>query len=161
MQIRPASAGDYRFVEALWQEQTRHHAALEPELIREVATCISRRDYEEALRDGKREIAVVETAGGLQGFAVLVERRIDGGMAIPRAVAFIQEICVTHRARRNGVGRALMRYAEDWARQRQLTDIYLNVWASNTAALAFYRALGFSELRLKLSKPIDPAGDST
>ena len=47
--------------------------------------------------------------------------------------------------RRAGAGRALMEAVQDFARRRGLTDLLLDVGDHQPEALAFYRALGWSE----------------
>ena len=155
--IRVAGRDDYVAIERLWQAQNRHHTALEPERIREVPVCLAPDDFSRHLRDPDTDFLVFETGQGVLGFAMVVERRIEGGVARPRAIAFVQEICVAEVARRAGIGRRLMAQVDAWARRRNLVDVYLNVWARNGDALAFYESLGFSALRLELCKPV--AGD--
>ena len=55
------------------------------------------------------------------------------------------EIMVSARHRGVGIGRALMAYALDWARESVLTKIGLTVYADNERAIALYRSLGFEE----------------
>ncbi|OWY68333.1 GNAT family N-acetyltransferase [cyanobacterium TDX16] len=45
--------------------------------------------------------------------------------------------------RRQGIGKALMRYLEDWARTKGDRRIGLQVFQSNTPALDLYRKLGY------------------
>jgi ribosomal protein S18 acetylase RimI-like enzyme len=47
-----------------------------------------------------------------------------------------------------------MRAAEDWARRRGLQHLTLETGAANTAARAFYRALGYRYEDVRLTKPI-------
>ncbi len=51
-----------------------------------------------------------------------------------------------------GVGTALMKAAEAWARDRGLDLLSLDVWSTNHAALAFYGRLGYSVGSLNLIK---------
>jgi ribosomal protein S18 acetylase RimI-like enzyme len=152
--LRIAGRDDYAAIERLWQAQNRHHTALEPERIRQVPVCLAPDDFSRYLRDPDTDFVVFESGHGVVGFVMVVERRIEGGVARPRAIAFVQEICVAEVARRGGIGRRLMDHVESWARRRGLADIYLNVWARNRDALAFYDSLGFSALRLELCKPV-------
>jgi ribosomal protein S18 acetylase RimI-like enzyme len=65
----------------------------------------------------------------------------------PTPFARIGSICVAAQVRGRGIGRALMAQAERWAFERGATDLRLNVWAFNQAALRFYEELGY-EVRL-------------
>lgn len=57
--------------------------------------------------------------------------------------AEIQRIYVLPDHKRNGLGRALMDFAGEWARERGKTKVWLGVWEHNTSAQAFYAARGF------------------
>lgn len=46
--------------------------------------------------------------------------------------------------RRQGIGRALMEAAEEWARESGIRKLELHVFPHNTAALALYESLGYS-----------------
>jgi RimJ/RimL family protein N-acetyltransferase len=45
--------------------------------------------------------------------------------------------------RRSGIGSALMRAAEDWARRAGISKLELHVFPHNEAALGLYRSLGY------------------
>jgi GNAT superfamily N-acetyltransferase len=58
--------------------------------------------------------------------------------------AHVADLAVTGSARRAGVGTALMKAAESWARDLGMGTLSLDVWATNENAMAFYRHLGYS-----------------
>lgn len=156
--VRAAKLSDYQDVERLWLQQNAYHARLEPAHMNTVDVYQEREEFEGIVADPAREIALVDRGGQILAAALLVERHyLGGGVALPKSVAFVQEICVEEGARRRGLGRLLMGYIERWARKRRLGSIELNVWAKNSEALAFYYSLGFVELRYELTKPVDQA----
>ncbi len=57
--------------------------------------------------------------------------------------------------RRQGIGSALMRYAEDWARARGDRQIGLQVFQRNQAALLLYERLGYQTQSLWMLKPLE------
>ena len=59
--------------------------------------------------------------------------------------AFIEGLVVDPGAQLQGVGRALMAAAEDWARAHGARVVRLRSGAPRTGAHAFYRALGYCE----------------
>ena len=138
----------------MWLEQNSYHASIQPVHIATADVCMTPAEFAEAVDSPLREIAVLERGGELLAAALLVERRYENKFVIPRAVAFIHEICVAEKARRSTLGRTLMSYVESWAAARSLDSIELNVWALNSGARAFYGSLGFAELRLELAKPV-------
>ena len=63
--------------------------------------------------------------------------------------AHISVIATTEAAEGSGVGRALLAHAEAWARERGLTLLTLNVFASNARARRFYEKAGWAPEMLK------------
>ncbi|MGM9497622.1 GNAT family N-acetyltransferase [Desertifilum tharense] len=61
--------------------------------------------------------------------------------------------------RRKGIGSALMRHAENWARQRGDRQISLQVFHNNDIALNLYQSLGYSSLSLWMVKPLNPKAE--
>lgn len=62
--------------------------------------------------------------------------------------AHVSVIAVTKEAEGRGVGRALMEYAEHWARQRGHRSITLSVFEGNQRAQALYTRVGYqTEMR--------------
>ena len=58
--------------------------------------------------------------------------------------AFIDHLAVDTRARRHGVGGALIGRAIDWARERRLPGVMLETQNNNVAACKLYERLGFT-----------------
>ena len=73
------------------------------------------------------------------------------GLRAPRGgdQADIQTIAVVERARRQGLGRALMQTLMGEARQRGATEIFLEVRADNPGAQALYASLGFEQIAVR------------
>ncbi len=56
--------------------------------------------------------------------------------------------------RRQGIGKALMQYLENWAKQTGYNQIGLQVFLSNTPALHLYHQLGYQEQSLWMIKSL-------
>ena len=67
----------------------------------------------------------------------------------------VADLAVADEARKMGVGSALMRAAEAWARKRGFAVLSLDVWSTNERALAFYRRMGYRAESLCLIKPLE------
>ncbi len=70
------------------------------------------------------------------------------------AHVFLLYVVPEHR--RRGIGSALMRHAESWARERGDRRLGLQVFADNAIALHLYKSLGFQVRSLWMLKPLDP-----
>ncbi len=57
--------------------------------------------------------------------------------------AYVEDIVVDTRFRRQGIGRELISHAQRWARERNLTGIMLETQNNNVRACKFYESCGF------------------
>jgi [ribosomal protein S18]-alanine N-acetyltransferase len=60
--------------------------------------------------------------------------------------AHILNLCVREDGRRAGIGRLLIRYLLDQARESGLSDAFLEVRPSNAIAMTLYQSMGFSQI---------------
>lgn len=70
--------------------------------------------------------------------------------------AHIFLLYVVPEHRRRGIGTALMRYVEDWARTRGDRQIGLQVFQSNQPALNLYNQMGYQSQSLWMVKNLNP-----
>jgi len=99
-----------------------------------------------------RRIALVaESAGNLLGFAV-------SSLLPPQAE--LETIAVANGNQRQGVARRLFAAMAQELIAAQITDVLLEVRASNAAALAVYRALGFAATGRRPRYYADPPEDA-
>jgi ribosomal protein S18 acetylase RimI-like enzyme len=66
----------------------------------------------------------------------------------------LQNLGVIPEDKRQGVGKKLMTAITDWAKTQGFQKIYLNCYANNTEALAFYRQLGYQDIDICLERSI-------
>lgn len=89
------------------------------------------------------------------GFLELALRSFsDGCDSMP--VPHVEGWYVEPGARGQGVGRALMRAAEEWSKTRGFTELASDTELDNAASLRAHEACGFSEVErlIKLRKPL-------
>ena len=93
-------------------------------------------------------VLVAEEAGGeLVGLAELSIRPCAEG-CVTDHVAYLEGWYVAPGARRRGVGRALVRAVEEWARGQGCTELASDTAVGNEAGAAAHRAVGFDEVGL-------------
>lgn len=90
-------------------------------------------------------VLVVEAAGRLLGFSELSIRSHAEGCTTGR-VGYLEGWYVVPEARGQGVGRALVEAAEDWARAQGCTEFASDTEIDNERSAAAHRALGFAEV---------------
>jgi ribosomal protein S18 acetylase RimI-like enzyme len=85
---------------------------------------------------------------GLQlGFASVSHSKNFTG----EAQAYLGELAVSENAEGHGVGYALVKACEEWARNQGYTLLVLETGAANERARRFYQRLGFEEESVKLN----------
>jgi GNAT superfamily N-acetyltransferase len=94
------------------------------------------------------EVFVADRAGAPVGCLHILEVTDFFGMRH----AHISVIATTEAAEGSGVGRALVAYAEDWARRRGHRLLTLNVFAANERARRFYHQAGLAPEMVKYAK---------
>jgi aminoglycoside 6'-N-acetyltransferase I len=147
MEIREYRADDYR-------EWLRMRRALFPEIAPE-------HEADDAAEWLARPDAVVIVAersrgAGLAGFAELASRPYaDGCDTSP--VAFLEAWYVDDDVRRQGVGAALVRAGEAWARRQGYRELASDALLENTTSHRAHEALGFAEVEraVRYRKPLD------
>ncbi len=69
--------------------------------------------------------------------------------------AELSDIYVADAHRRSGVGTALMRTAEDLARDHGARRVHLTAGTENDGARAFYRSLGYADFAVAMKKELE------
>jgi ribosomal protein S18 acetylase RimI-like enzyme len=98
----------------------------------------------------RQAVFVAEQDGRVVGFVTTSTRRHFAG----DLDAYVGELAVERSFEGRGVARSLMAAAEGWARREGLAHITLDTGAANLGARAFYRALGYEEEDVKLTKSL-------
>jgi aminoglycoside 6'-N-acetyltransferase I len=90
-------------------------------------------------------LVAVRVGGGLAGFAEVGSRPFaDGCDTSP--VAYLEGWYVDADVRRQGVGAALVRAAEEWARRQGYRELASDALLENLASQRAHEALGFGEV---------------
>lgn len=131
MIVRPARAADrpdwIRFRQALYDD---------PDAGREI---------DGLLADPRQHAFIAVDDGRTIGFVeVRLREYAEGCDTGP--VGYVEGIRVEADARRRGVASALVRAAEDWARQQGCTEMASDARIDNGESIGFHRALGFDEV---------------
>jgi aminoglycoside 6'-N-acetyltransferase I len=127
----PADAGEWlRMREALWPEgKADHHPEIE-------------RYFQ--LREPLEVLLAIDDRGQAVGFAELSIRTYAED-CVTDHIAYLEGWYVDPHARRQGVGRALVAGAEEWARAQGCTEFASDALLDNDVSAAAHAALGFEE----------------
>ena len=83
---------------------------------------------------------------------LMIQPATDYFTGAPRA--YVEVLVVAAEAEGQGVGRALMAQAEHWTKERGYTEIALDVFATNTRAIAFYDRAGYAPDHIRMVKAV-------
>jgi ribosomal protein S18 acetylase RimI-like enzyme len=155
--IRAATGEDTAAIAALFLEVAAFHAAALPRVFHVPQDPASTRQFVAGLlTDAKTRLFVAERAGQISGVVHLTLRATAAlDILVPRQYVVVESLAVRERDRRAGIGHALMRHAEEWAREQQVRVIELNVWEFNAGARTFYERLGYATFSRKMGKALD------
>jgi aminoglycoside 6'-N-acetyltransferase I len=137
MHVRPAKNGD---LEAL----VKMRCALWPD-----ETSSDHEAFARAVVDGRPAstlpvaIFVAAADDGIVGFVDVALRSHADGCDERRAVGFLEGWYVVPGARRRGVGRALIKAAEQWSRQQGCAEMASDTWIDAKDSQRAHLALGF------------------
>ncbi|RYF61914.1 MAG: GNAT family N-acetyltransferase [Comamonadaceae bacterium] len=117
---------------------------ISPTLAREVIGLFSEPAMALRLNSADVEITVAEVDGHLVGFLDLT----SGGDCPAASVqgAEVRRLYVQRTFHRAGIGRQLLRLAEERAAQRGSQWLWLTAWSGNGQALAFYARVGYQDM---------------
>ncbi len=154
IQIRRAQQTDVAQLLSLWKELAEFHANLVPEfaLVPGSEESMSNH-YVELIAKETHRIFVADDSGTLIGFASGMVKENPPQFAV-RQVGYIEDVVVTARLRRCGVGERLTRALIDWFRERDVHIVHLSAAAGNPVSQAFWRKMGFGDYMVRMRKEI-------
>jgi len=157
--IRQATEEDYEALCALLAEGDALHREALPHVFREPDGPSRSQEFVSSLiADENAALFVAEHEGQVIGCVdVFIREAPDVPIMVPRRYAVIGTLVVAEAFRRAGVGRALVERAQQWAASKQATQVELNVWEFNEAAIVFYEGLGYETTRRQMWRPLEEA----
>ena len=110
----------------------------------------------EAIRDPGARVLIAEGPSGPVGMAVATINEPGGGRTHTARTLDLAKVVVVPDARGDGVGRALVRAAEEFGRARGATYLVAKVYSGNADGLRFWGHLGFEP---RYEERVRPIGD--
>ena len=154
MNTRPATSLDTFVLSSLSMDVQRLHAEHHPRIFK----IPENEDYaisffQEMLADPTVTIFIAEDNGNEVGYIVckLVERQ-DNPFTFAARILHVDQISVRPKARRMGVGEALLKRAELLARELKAERVALDSWAFNLDAHTFFERMGFQKFNFRFWK---------
>lgn len=154
MKIRAATSKDVPALQRLYAVVDRLHADAVPHVFVDLPSGRPA-DFVRCKLAEAGTMLVAESSGRVVGFTSIRPREApEAPVFRKRNYLHVEELVVDAAFHRTGVGTALMRGAEQWARERGFARIQLTVWSFNAGAIALYELLGYSTDLLVMSRDV-------
>ncbi len=153
--IRSLETKDLDAADALIAEIHNLHCAARPDFFSAVEDPLRDRAYWHSLLDDPNVglfLAIEDDTPA--GLIHLVLRETQMPMLTPRRFVVVDTLIVGEAFRQRGIGRKLMRRAEQWAIEHNADNIELNVFDFNQPAIALYAEMGYEVLSRRMSKKV-------
>lgn len=144
IKIRRALKADYPAIIEIIIELEDQHIAAVPEVFRKESYDEQVRDLDAVMAEKNSALLVADRDSRILGYihmALQAEENHPG--LLPRQYVKVRDLAVARKYQRSGAGSALMQAAEDWASERGVNTVELNVWEFNRGGFAFYQKLGY------------------
>ena len=144
--IRPGRRDDAAEAARLWMQSAEEHTAHDPVYATAAGAEKTMRRFLADLASSGHSFLFVALAGGRTVGFISGELREGSPTFLPKTWASVDDVFVEPDHRNLGMGRALLRSVEAWAKERGTSGVSLQVAAANARARKFYEELGFREI---------------
>jgi diamine N-acetyltransferase len=153
--IVKAQKSDFDGVNAIVKEGHDEHANALPHVFKQVEEVMPYSYFCELLDDPTSDILIAKINEEIVGFAVMeVMESPSFESMIPRKFAYMNDFGVKGAYQRNGFGIQLFQACIEWAKNKNVQHLELNVWEFNEKAISFYDKFGMKSVSRKMSMPI-------
>lgn len=150
--IELARAADLADVNRLARQVHQMHVDWRPDIYRMPEELFDEEEFQEMI--DARELFVARMDGLAVGYAVLAIREYDWPSVVARRVMRIDQFCVDEVLRGHGVGTQMMEEIRILAKAFGCTDLQLNVYPQNDAAVSFYQKCGFMIQNINMQRKV-------
>ena len=143
---------DLKKVNKLAKQVHELHVNWRPDLFLSVDEVISRKNFEEKIK--AKEIFVAKIQDDILGYITINITEKDNPSMRYRKQLQIEAICVDEKSRGKGIGTALLKFAKEFGKENNCTDLYLTVNKENENAIKAYEKFGFKVKSIAYSMKI-------
>ena len=144
--VRPGRRDDAAEAARLWMQSAEEHTAHDPVYATALGAEKTMRRFLADLASSGHSFLFVAVAGGRTVGFISGELREGSPTFLPKTWASVDDVFVEPGHRNLGIGHALLRSVEEWAKERGASGVSLQVAAANARARKFYEDLGFREI---------------
>lgn len=154
MQIRRAQIKDIEKIsEMLIQVNLIHHNG-RPDIFKCNKKKYSDEQIKALIRDDENPIFVATDSDDVAvGYVFcVIKQHSDNSILTDIKTLYIDDLCVDERRRGEHIGKSLLDFVFDYAKEIGCYNVTLNVWCLNRNALEFYTANGMSPMKVYMEK---------
>lgn len=144
--IRPGRKEDAEEAARLWMRSAEEHTSHDAVYTTAPGAERTMRRFLADLARNRYAFLFVATAGDQTVGFISGELREGSPTFLPKTWASVDDVFVERGHRSLGIGHALLKNVEEWARERGASGVSLQVAAANTRGRKFYEDLGFREI---------------
>ena len=155
MELRKLKSADYEEMLALYTALDAFHAEARPDCCICRAVAFPREHYEANLVNPiSFQVGAFDEENRMVG---IVDATLWNESVMVKGVKTVclDNIYVLPECRRKGVGKALFRAVEEWAKEQGAVRLDLHTWDFNQDAIAMYRAMGMTPQRYVFEKHLN------
>ncbi|MFH1227166.1 MAG: GNAT family N-acetyltransferase [Planctomycetota bacterium] len=154
--IRPANKKDIDSIVALSGQTARLMRQISPAgfgktLSQPIDIKKETKWYRQAVGDKEKAVFVAERNGKVRGYLMGVIEKYPDDLLEPPYLT-VQYLCVDKKSRRLGIGQALMREIEKWARNKKISTLELIVYNNNHPARELFHKMRYLPLEIRMAK---------
>lgn len=146
LKIREANIDDYIGVKSLVFQVYKLHLENRPDVYVKIDNPLEKQKFSEILDDENVKVFVVENVENNEIIAYSIVKIMNplNPILVQNSFAYIDDFCVTKNYKRNGIGKLLFKHVINFAKEKEVSSIRLNVWEFNEDAFEFYKKMGMS-----------------
>lgn len=145
MQIRRANKDDIKRINELLRQVLDVHQEIRPDIFKANAKKYSDSEILEILNDESRPVFVLDTENfKVAAYAFCVVSEHENNVLKKIKTLYIDDLCVDKAIRGEGLGKIMLSFVKDYAREIGCYNVTLNVWHGNSNAEHFYAKSGFT-----------------
>ncbi|MHB9782772.1 N-acetyltransferase family protein [Streptococcus sp. 10F2] len=152
MSIRLAKPNDIPAILNLLEEILAVHHKGRPDIFKASGSKYNQEQLAEILEDPKQFLFVYEQDNQILGHLFCQIQEAQSSVLNPIKTLFIDDLCVSHTARGQGIGEKFIAFAKAYAKEHGCYNLTLDVWADNDGAVRFYERLGFQPQKIRMEE---------
>jgi ribosomal protein S18 acetylase RimI-like enzyme len=155
--IHKAIVIDYEIIKTILDENDSFHQQFLPEIFQDPKGKSWNKEYViSIINNTDSDILLAKVNDKVVGVMVLIiKSNQDLAILKPRKFVALDSIAVTREFQNKGIGKLLLKRMEEWAYEKKIDQIELNVYEFNYNVIRLYESLGFRTYSRRMIKTLN------